>query len=55
MSDVLTEELAAIRRVREERYEQLMRELEERRLRSNPPSASDRERSGEVEQRDRPE
>jgi hypothetical protein len=32
MKDILTEELAAIRRVREERFKQLMRDLEEGRL-----------------------
>jgi hypothetical protein len=32
MKDILTEELAAIRRIRMERYKQLMRDLEEGRL-----------------------
>ena len=35
MSDMLTEELEALRRFRRERLEELMRNLEERRLASN--------------------
>jgi len=39
MSDILTEELAAIRRIREQRFRELTRDLEERALRSNRESS----------------
>jgi hypothetical protein len=40
MGDILTEELAAIRRVRELRFRELTRDLEERALRSNQESST---------------
>jgi hypothetical protein len=61
MTDVLTEELAAIRLIRAERLRQLLRDLEEGRLNPNREPgtrgssshlANDREQSGEAEQRD---
>jgi hypothetical protein len=39
MSDILTEELAAIRRIREQRFRELTRDLEERALRSKRESS----------------